>query len=291
MKRVLFFLLLTFVLSSCDDFFDQVVDVDVPALPTRTVANGQMILDSANSTQSSIYIEVSKSLDPLSNAYPLTQKGASVQLFENGAFVEKLQLGWNYPDQSGDTLFFYSSSNFKPVPARTYRIEIDQPGLPLAYSEFTMPSRPTFFDARWIDRTEGKVEVSLRTDLSDAYFLLEVVNQNGFTVYYSTLDPSLEMLGTYEDIEGQSSGRAAVINNRLFGGSTAKFTIDLDSWNSPVTVRMASITRDTYIYLKSEDALDSSGDSPFAQPINLHVNVVNGLGFIGGLNFDQVDLP
>lgn len=128
-----------------------------------------------------------------------------------------------------------------------------------------------------------------RDSITDNYYFdfNDVVSVNN-----SSIDPT-SLTG------GPIPGTFAVFSDELFNGKTYSLTFSTNeniyyykpTYNSyyktknpdrkEIYVYLQSISKDLYLYLKSRAASESSGNSFFSEPIQIHNNIVGGIGIFG----------
>jgi hypothetical protein len=276
--------LLTFLTTSCDEeFFSQVVEVEVPEHESLTVLNALW-----TSQDTLLELLVSNSLSILDQEDFTVPDDADVQLFKNdnlvGAFILNNE-SFKYEILLNDPLGNASG---------TYKIEAKVTGYNPISVEQTMPGlveieNATFEKEGAVDPTGEKVDEYTVTFNDppgvENYYLVQAfqiaiyVQAPGDTIfsrehiYLDSNDPT----ANYSEL-------GLIFTDKAFDGN--EYTMrawDYGWWNEggDVEIQLISLTKDKYLYLKSKEDYYNSVDNPFAQPATVHNNIVNGYGIFG----------
>lgn len=233
---------------------------------------------------------------------------ATVKIYENGDFVETLVVD---PFQGQiDRGILYSGSVSSPTPGNTYKITVEAPGYPMAQSEFRQPDL--------VPLATLDIKKLGPTSLPDIF-----PGANDYQVTITFDDPEqenyYEVLASFNAETGQSSSTGGQLglrfidpayneNNETFWYETQAFDDKYINGKSTTlqflmpmyppseqqqieeyhfTVVLRNITKEYYDYLKTTSLQRKTANDPFAQPVIMSNNIVNGYGVFGG--FTQSD--
>ena len=289
---ILFFCILVF--SSCE----KDITVKVPKKPPRLVINA--ILERTKP----IEIMVGKSrhiLDSIElSIEPYIVKDAVVVIYENGIPYDTLVYQPNYT---------YKSPQNKSIrDGYTYSVKVSATGFTSVEASAIVPSVSEapgvtrVKDARVTSYGEhqDEVTVTLNDPTEKNFYLLQIYHADagfgGSTEYpiycASTTDKDLEKVG--EDPDPLSTDNCYDAGNLImkddnFNGRQKQLRFYIESsqlqdytlpggGTSKPYVKLSRISEDYFKYIKSYHVYNYSGDNPFAEPVNVFTNVVNGLG-------------
>lgn len=272
--------------------------VDLPHQEPRIVIN------SAGLNDNLFRARVTASEDVLSLERVNHINDATVNIYENDAFVETLTfIKESIHDEQGQ---LYKAAIAKPTPGNIYKITATSPGYPPVEAEYLQPD---------IVEVEA-FEITVLGPIEDWRSLLlnEALATVGFTDppgpnYYEILmssttdttkhsffsgggelqfiDPAYK-----QDRETRYGYDFQVFDDTYFEGQPVKFDFQLLYFTEkalggpPVETRfkvyLRNITKDYYQYLKTTSLQVKTSNDPFAQPVIIHSNITNGYGIFGG---------
>jgi hypothetical protein len=266
--------------SSCsEDFFDQVVEVDVPehepALAiTSTLANSDSIL----------WAYVTNSVGILEPDNPGGIEDATVELYKDGSLFQTLShiqqgyYGWEIESALGDS-------------EAEYELRVSKDGFTSVFARQIMPRQVAIKEA--IYEKDGTVdfdgervdELIVRFDdkgAEDNYYKLTAKvtfqdsdgNSYESDLYLDTNDPSLQ--DTYDGLyfsDGVFNGNEAEIRLYAYG-----IYIDEDPAyiNPKVVFELSHLTKDKYF--REISVYNYDPENPFAEPTIIYSNIENGYG-------------
>jgi hypothetical protein len=295
-------LLIAFCLLGCE----QPVEIDLPEHEPQLVPFGLFSPDSAWS------VSVTQSAAYTSRSEPRPVNTATVEIYEDGALLERLRLGENG---------IYRGESTRPVPGKTYRLEVSAPGFETAVAESALPpaitppkvsaqQQPSEFGG-----TETAISIQLDDDAARAdYYALDLwhqtkrthtydgrtfVNAQNRSLAFRTSDPVLRGIDDDVDPFGDTEVylSRAYFDDTLFDGRTE--TIDLVSpgsgWyhggpSSPegfeiterLDARVFSVSEAFGRFYASAEQQDELAGDPFAEPVQIYSNVSTGMGLFAG---------
>ena len=126
-QQILILALFLLFLNACNDAFNTVVEIDVPELDNRLVANALF----NDSTRFNIYIYESQGVLNAQNNSFATKNDASVRLFANDEWLEDLQIEnfsfFNPLTEQLENVGVYVSEN-RPQQNISYQLEVSAEG-------------------------------------------------------------------------------------------------------------------------------------------------------------------
>ena len=284
-------LLMTLLASSCnEDSFSQTVDIPLPdhePLPALTL--------DLRSGDTAIYHRLVLSRGILEQDDD-TPRDMRVQVFRDGApFAEQ---SFRSSSAEGRTNEIELETPLSADAAR-YRVVATVEGFEPVEAEQEMPARPEYVVATYepdgaitadgyrvdeveIDLTDNGAtedyygfrvllpQVNCRFDDSTGL----VVCENDFTfqqeAYLESPDPLLN----------NSSGFGLVVTDQSFNGATYRIRFTVENYtDARPRLEVYHLTEDAYRYATSRRAYEDAGDNPFAEPVNVHQNMMDGYGY------------
>ena len=279
------FLVLALILvlsSNCsEDFFDQVVEVEVPE-HTPSLAVTCFIADS----DSVLRVFVSNTLGILDNSSFSEIPDATVELYKDGDLLYTLP----YRDEN-----FYELQDITPlgISNATYTLRVSAPGYDPVEATQQMPQpvpiqnvtfeadgaltidgdRADAIDIEWNDPANIENYYAVTGNVSLRVDTFEFPDNN---IFLESSDPLAESV---DDRSG------VIVRDATFDGRNTEFAIY--TYNMPdyelyeeviLEITLRSISRDRYLFEKSVSAYRDSRDNPFAEPVIVHSNFTNGAG-------------
>lgn len=290
MKKILPLLL---VLSACE----KIVEVELPGQEQKPVMN--TIVNSGDS----IRVYVSLSSPVLSSEEPKQVRNATVQMRINGGAWEVLPLGnsrlgtYRYDPITGtygqDTLWPYIG----PVqgPGNTYEFRATVPGFETAAGTTISPILVLPQDRRWLGNpSDGQLEFKLEDPGNEInYYRIRVLDAYSAPIQFTSPDPLLllqETSGLGDASEGQAF--TAYLTDETFNGQSKIVRIDLlDETPGTRWLEITHLDRNNYLYQLSYYSYEQNLGNPFAEPVPVHTNVVNGLGLVAGQTTATIAMP
>ena len=279
MKIVQFFfcLFLLNILSCGDNFFEQVVELDIPEhTPALAVTANFSDIDTT------LALYVSNSVGVLEPDQPVIIENATVELFKNG------QLLYNF---DYNTNGLYGKTNVNPLGDSNaeYVLKVSAPNFVDVSAIQFMPQPVLINDASF--EREGAVtpdgervnEVTIKfSDPSGIvnYYSISAfgrISLSGFEyedkVYLSSFNPIVEegdQILIFSD--ATFDGREVTLNFYTYDD----YPDDADSVE--LDISLISISEDRYFFEKSFNIFNNSNGNPFVEPVVVHNNIENGHG-------------
>ncbi|MBC7447916.1 MAG: DUF4249 family protein [Hymenobacteraceae bacterium] len=253
---------------------------------------------------------------------------ATARLFdEAGTVVEEFRAGRPfsyYGSGFGDTLGYYEPTrNFVPQPGRTYRLQVEAPGVDVIESRLTLPGAPAQLLGGRFARTassdpyetRGRLTVSIQDDgaTTDAYLAFaRVVDSTGAALLSAGVFPDYEANDADTDLQGAQlelsfpgnlsgllpypdtdvAGRAfPLTTNVVVSGYNPQPGMSGLPAGARLEVTISRLTLDTYRFLVSLRRYTDTDGNIFAEPAPLISNVEPGYGVFGGAVDATVRMP
>jgi hypothetical protein len=280
MKKKLVFFLFIFT-TACD----LIVDVNIPFDGEKMVITSFFNPDSLWSTTISLNRHI---LDPDINFKRVTD--ATIEIRDETSIITTLQ-----HKEKGK----YISLTEKPVAGKRYTIHVNSP-------EYGMIQATSYSPLATLIKSVDKETITNRDNQFILFRLKMQDNNETEDFYHIKLEEIFEhyheetgkILTSIIPVRIRSNNQAfndplitadngLLVKDILFNGQETeiKFRVDTrgDS-KSRVRITLSSISKDYYNYLATMQLQVQNNGNPFAQPINVYNNVVNGFGIFGGLS-------
>ncbi len=281
MNKYIFLIVMGFLMTTncSDDFFDQVVDVEIPE-HTPALA----ITSNLNNVDSILWVYVSSSVGILVEEDPSEITDAIVELHKNGSLLYTLPhleqgvYAWEAPEPLGNEIV-------------DYEIKVSKPGFESVSSIQTMPLQVDIINATF----EKEGTISTDGDRVDE-IIIEFDDPKDIANYYK-VSAKLEFTGDdgefYEyDIYLESHDPSVVYTNDglylsdgVFDGERYEFSLysysisDDEFMNdTKISVSLVNVSKDRFFRESSLEASENSQDNPFAEPAVIFSNIENGYG-------------
>ena len=238
---------------------------------------------------------------------------ATVKLYEDDSLVDNMQyvlLG----------TYGYYQSSYLPQAGHKYKIEVEADGQ-VAWAEDSIPKKPAFQikkllvkDSSWViydnDSTHkylfinGIATLTL-TNTSDYYYAFagysymdSMKNWFGFSYDSDNGFQSSNKMFMSITLPIQESVKAMMYTPSFYQSGDLDVSLDFsaiaDVQNSSVTLYFAVVhlSKNLYEFYKSWNIYYSTSNNPFVEPVNIRVNVHNGLGLLAGysISVDSVKI-
>ena len=280
-KIIQLLLLIVFIqmISGCE----KTVSIDVGQIKPRLVVNSILDKDSI------IRVQLSKSKSMMDSLQYIDRvNDATVKIFEDNILKQTLTKGING---------LYNST-LKPKLTSDYRIEIDNTVFGHVEASTLIPLTPNLITAlQTTELTPGsapqyiKFKIGLKDDgIASEYYYLRafLIKKN----YVPGTNPKYVIacrLGSDDNIVvvDDQTLMGVVFNNASFVKSNyelivytnSRITTDYNLW-----FELSGISSDYYKYLVSIIMQNNAGNNPFAEPISIKSNIINGTGIFGAKN-------
>lgn len=284
MRLSISLLFLSLLFASCEDFFDQVIDIDPPAYERQMVVN--CVADNLDST---LRISISRNIGLLESLPDslVSLRGATIVFLENGQAKHTFKLDSlrdSLPSWfTGIEFRFYGADLKMPfiTPGSSYELRISHPDFTSVSATQIAPALPQ------MDTAKVRIDSSNSNFGDEAVFTLELVDPPGEHFYEIEIlgDDGNSNYGLYSDDPNVESGLGyskLLLSDRHFSGN--KYTLRVkssDAYSDFWTVRMRSVTADYFRFSRAVPLNEEADYNPFANPVQIPSNVENGLGLFG----------
>ncbi len=279
-----FLLLFVFTFISCsDDFFDQVVEIDIPEHESKLVMNMKVDDDNLG-----LNLGLTNSVGALTNDLPQYQSGI-VTLSRDGVqevvFAPIANTSLEDPNYGGFL-------NSPPVPGETFTLTATSSTLGTVTSTQVVPA-PVTLNSVTFENDAGVSIDGFDVDELKIQFDDPLGVENYYEVEFRLIDTVgnwSDRMYVWNDIDPilVRGARNYVISDLTFDGQTDvtfRFNSDEYALDNPspgegykIKTTLKSITKEEYLYQQSFRALRDFDGNPFAEPVVLYSNVEGGYG-------------
>jgi hypothetical protein len=272
MRRIQYLLPLLLI-SACD----LVVDIDVPFDKKQLVVNCYFNPDSVWKADISLNKHI---LDTLEHS---RVENALVIIYENDLPIDTL---------SHQKFGGYKSDSGKPLPGKTYRIQVAAKNYdPVsAHSYVPVPVLKTSLEASADLENDYKTKITVRfqdNGTEKNFYQIKAY------VHYLSLNRDLSIREGLSPIQFSIDNPAeqAIVgdwnegvffNDVLFNGNEKELTLTTHYGTAGFIAEVRSISEDLYRYETTRSLQQSIDGNPLAQPINVYSNIQNGFGIFAG---------
>ncbi len=264
-------ILLTVAIAACT----KEITLNLPVAESKLVINGEL------NTEDDIKVQVSRSLDILTNDSTYYLDNAIVELFEDG-------------NSKGLLTYFQQNyiSNVKPKEGKSYKIVAKRNGFPMATANVVIPSQivssSKYIPNVGLDKDGfpyGQLEVKLTDNgavrnyyqFSIRYYDSSILK---WTSYIITSEDPVFLNNTKKD-DG-----SYLFSDATFSGQTKTLKFDIQSGitlsNITFEVSVKTFIEEYYRYLEQIADFQENGYNSSTAVI-MRTNVTNGLGMVGGI--------
>ena len=259
---------------------------DFPLYPPKLVLNSYLNADST------ISIQLSKSLSVLDNADLKHVGDGSMKLYENGNLIGTIISGngdWNY------------KFNNKAIVGATYNVEAETPSLGKVSASTIIPSKVSIkkFEAEALNVNSWEHPYKFSITIDDPpgeknYYMIGVelyqihIHINGTDTLINIDYPSKAFLNSSSNpaIDQVVNGNA-FFKDDFFNGKNYTIDVNTDYLNTyadkiKIIITLYSLTEECYKYRLSYGKYKESSDNPFAEPVQVFNNIKGGYGIFAG---------
>jgi hypothetical protein len=296
MKQIIILFISFTIISlySCEDFFETTITIDPPKhepkLALIAIGNEGDVEIIARLTQSAGILEADSLVKPISNAkFNATLNGKSVAVTE----VRDLENEPVYKISLGQAL----------VANDVVEIKVDFPGFKTLEAKAKLPVKPSVTNIVFT-REGGKdgfgdqiSKLSFDYESSDptSFFKVEV----GEEVYFCTdFDPITYDCLKYDTtlyynpltINDPSVTTEGYVKKKIEDGKKKNYIGQIYRNDVKRTFYIVNMSEESFEYEVSKIQYENSVDNPFATPVNVKTNIINGFGYFA-LNNTYVFTP
>lgn len=311
MKKIIIFITLIALFSSCV----QIMDIKLPSEDRLIALNGILNPDSL------IKVNLSRSINAQDgDAYIKFIKDADVSLYVDGKFKEKmLQDTFGYYNATikpelGKTYKVEVKNNDKTIYSEATlpeKVDLHDFKMELGYDS-TIETWVNYDTGDTIDTVfyflseTGNIYASIDdpADEKNYYFFTMYIKRpdlfwddqgNTYIKGYIYENFDFDMTGdeTYIPYSMSSILQGYVINDDLFNGQQKNLKLNFYSSqmqpyygfiDAVLYFKFYTLSEEMYKFIKSYNKYEDVISNPFAEPVNIYSNVVNGVGLFAGVN-------
>lgn len=316
MKRILFIhtlagaLLLS--LSACEQFFNQIVEIDPPAYEPSLVFH--QIVETGDSSIQLLLTRNYGILETVEDPEKWYVSGAQVEWWQDGQKIRTLS------PLSPDSSFVYTGTFPSPIQSgKNYEIRVSHPDFPsVTATQTAPPPLPSLLNKKITVGPPGnfpgevtqQVEVSFQDPAdSENYYELSIgakykyLNFIGFDPQgnptYDTLESISENIylkRSFDPLLVNGWGDALLVSDRSFNGQAYIFKAEFLSYQYPnefppqYFIQIRNCSKEYYQWSRSYYQQYNTSGNPFVEPVSVFNNLENGLGIFGMYSTIRVDL-
>ncbi len=300
-KIILTFVALMLIATSCKKTLDISIDESEKKLVVNSIINSDSL----------ILVNVCKSLGSLEQDSAFKYiNDAKIKLYENNNFIENLEFQKNG---------FYIST-IRPEEGKTYKIELEHSILENTSSTTTIlqavsisqiTSNFEYEITEYIDEFGTYIDTMIKGTIN--FHINDPINEeNYYAISAYTIDTTynwIEENGIYVETDSvisiwkntiwidpstvnyQYSTQIEIgtdyyyaFYKELNDGKLFNYTFDIDfnsTQGKKIYFELFSIDENFYLYNKSLQEQNEAAYTPFAQPVNVYTNIINGYGLFG----------
>lgn len=289
--------------SSCDSF-DQIVEFDVPLVPSKLVVNANYTIG-----EDSLLVIVSQSRNVGDSSTINLMNSAKVTISQNGNLLETLTYDDALSFRYQNAVYVLRNAKSKIIVNSSYTLKVSVAGFDDVQATQTVLAAPQIANISYIpngyiftsiDRSGEKVD-ALSFDVNDSpdenYYILSIK-----ATVEDTLNNTIHLVKNnfYNDHQFSSSifddeyYQKSYLTDEIFNGKKVNLKLGIQDdyyyfdaeTNEYIdhakvlsyTVLLRAISKDKYLYEKTLQANQNNSDNIFAEPVVVHSNIENGFG-------------
>jgi hypothetical protein len=247
-------------------------DVDVPEVAPKLVVQGFI---SPQEDQVQIKVSKSKPVFGLDNEGSLYIENAAVKLM---SISDTVILEYN----SIERFYYINQDEFPITGGQTYWIEVSADDLPTVYSSTTVPTITPFVNSATYLSTQNFEGGGFGESSTTFEYNVQWMDMESGESYYRLI-LGLEGIGSGSEpvdlyyTDALNDGE--IISKNVFVGT---WYDDINPEQEPFGIYLLSLDENYYLYHRNLILL--GGGDPFSEPVQLHSNIINGLGCFGSFN-------
>jgi len=275
-KTITSLFLLVLLMTSCEDFFEMSIDLDVPEHKSKLAVTTLL-----HNTSETAPLVVSYSISGLEDSTDAQLiNNADITLSYNNETVDLTYSGSNGVYYGFPTTF---------TPDTNYTLNVAVPNFKSVSATQVFPKKVPIISAN-IDSNTLKVRFKDVPNKRN-YYIIELLSmRDNNNTWHS------EWIESFANSAKESSSkRGLIFNDDMFDGNQYEIVInhnvyfENDNDRPNFKVRLYSLTEDYYRY-DITAGLSSYEDDPFTEPVILHRNIENGYGIFAMANKSEVEI-
>lgn len=282
-------LLLCVFMTSCEDFFETSVKIDIPEQENRIVVHS--FYENGVDTAFRFLITKTRGVLERSSAQDYLND-ADIRLLINGAEASIIPEPVIDPSENRNA-FNFRSENVQLEPGAKVELSVDHPDHREVFSSQNLPGLVVPDSAIFIPNA-GLDSDGIRVSGIDIYFrdppdIKNYYQISIFRIRDNQFSPSSVFISSIDPATTQYSSNI-LVDDEIFDGEYRRLRVQIRAWGTPnletdtFEVQFSSITRDIYLYGRSIEQYFYSVDNPFTTPAQLYNNIENGIGIFSVSN-------
>lgn len=229
------------------------------------------------------YIEISQSTSIFNTQRPMPLEGVKMAQFENGVFKDSIR-------EFRQNGVFDIKGGFRF--GQEYTIKASHPDYKNIEATVTIPDTVSI-DSAIYDAAKRELTFSFFDPPGMNFYSFDISLLEGGSITFQTIDPDISTFHAelYDSIlfpfssDFITTGLTGYLKDDNFKGNkkTVKLLMpdDMSLSFKEIRIRLHSINYDYYELQRTFAAYYSTKDNPFAENVQIHSNVKNGLGLLG----------
>ncbi len=229
------------------------------------------------------YIELSQSTSIFNTRRPMPPEGVKMARFENGVFKDSIR-------EFRQNGVFDIKGGFRF--GQDYTIKASHPDFKSIEATVSIPDTVCIESAIY-DATKRELTFSFFDASGMDFYSFDISYTDGGPISFQTIDPDVSTFqaNLYDSIlfpfsnDFLTTGITGYLNDENFNGKKKTVTLimpdDVSLTIKDIWINLHSINFDYYELQRTFAAYYSNKDNPFAENVQIHSNVKNGLGLIG----------
>lgn len=288
------YIVFSFFLISCgEDFFESITEIEVPEHEPQLVMRAYF--SATYGEEYGYYIRLGHTLGILDTTEYQEVNDATITLYEEGVLKTKFE-------KTEEDSYWYQAENIGLVEGENYTLKVNSPSYGSIEATQKLPKKIPIISATYeadaaVDRYGNRgdeitlqfqdpageknyytvsVITTLRFEGPDTSF----VSHNWTAGFVSPVDPLLEDFNQLYLTDASFDGETYTtrFSLDLFKAGTIEIGGAKNLTPEKLNVRLASISKDWYLFQKTLFAFRENKDNPFAEPVVIHGNVEGGSG-------------
>lgn len=277
------------LLSSCEDFFETSVKIDLPEQESR-IAVHSFYDNQVDSTFRFLITKTRGVLERSSEQDYLND--AEIRLLINGAEATIIPEPIIDPSENRNA-FNFISEMVQLGPGNKVELSVHHPDHNTVFASQSLPEL-IIPDSVVFIANAGLDSDGVRVSGIDIYFqdppgIKNYYQISVFRIRDNQFSPSSVFISSIDPATTQYSS-SVLVDDQIFDGEYRRLRVQIRAWGTPnaptdtFEVHFSSIPRDLYLYGRSIEQYFYSVDNPFTTPAQIYSNIENGVGIFSVSN-------
>lgn len=286
--RTGFLISMSLFFASCEKTFNTILDIDIPHTPLIVF---ECLVGKASNVTSYESVSVSSSVSVTGAKQPFELPNAKPYIFENGVLKDSFQYSSFYQTnfESYKSGAIYTVKIAYPNYTSVETSDIMPQTTAIKNVAFTKEAKQMYIDGNTQPTRMDEIKITFNNNVSEKDFYMFRLGTNSasgqyFCVYSSDID--IENENTTDD---PFSTNDNCINNTFFmqdlnfNGKEKTLVLYAPSeFTDQITrfwdITISHLTENYYKFVKTRQLYNENDGNPFAEPVQIHSNVINGVG-------------